>query len=162
MLVVAAGGIVDGRGLAMALSLGAAGVWVGTRFVAAKEAGAPARHQAAVVAAGYHDTRRTIIYTGRPLRVLYSPYVRNWEETRQAEIKDLTRKGKIPVYADMEARVAAGEEIDIKTRLGAQPLLMGQAAGAVTTVQPAKEIIDDMMSGAVRCLRDANGLISKL
>jgi NAD(P)H-dependent flavin oxidoreductase YrpB (nitropropane dioxygenase family) len=45
VLVVAAGGIYDGRGLAMALSLGAAGVWVGTRFICAKEAGAPPYHQ---------------------------------------------------------------------------------------------------------------------
>merc|ERR1712187_828410 len=39
--VVAAGGIYDARGLAMALSLGADGVWVGTRFVASVEGGAP-------------------------------------------------------------------------------------------------------------------------
>ena len=49
--VMAAGGIFDGRGLAMALALGASGVWVGTRFVASKEAGAPPRHQKAVVSA---------------------------------------------------------------------------------------------------------------
>ena len=39
MPVVAAGGIYDGRGVAMALALGAQAVWVGTRFVCAKEAG---------------------------------------------------------------------------------------------------------------------------
>merc|ERR1719486_1760549 len=43
--VVAAGGIYDGRGLAMALSLGADGVWVGTRFVASAEGGAPKKHK---------------------------------------------------------------------------------------------------------------------
>jgi NAD(P)H-dependent flavin oxidoreductase YrpB (nitropropane dioxygenase family) len=48
---------------AMALSLGATAVWVGTRFVAATEAGAPPRHQKGVVGAGYHDTVRTIIFT---------------------------------------------------------------------------------------------------
>ena len=45
VLVVAAGGIFDGRGMAAALNWGAAGVWVGTRFVCATEAGAPPRHQ---------------------------------------------------------------------------------------------------------------------
>ena len=68
--VVAAGGIFDGRGLAMALSLGASAVWVGTRFICAEEAGAPPRHQNAVLKAGYSDTIRTLIYTGRPMRVL--------------------------------------------------------------------------------------------
>eukprot|EP00954_Amorphochlora_amoebiformis_P016583 1301943-Amorphochlora_amoeboformis.AAC.1 len=52
--VVAAGGIFDGRGLAMSLSLGASAVWVGTRFVASEEAGAPDRHKNGVVTAGYH------------------------------------------------------------------------------------------------------------
>merc|ERR1719428_1502881 len=47
--VVAAGGIFDGRGLAMALSLGADAVWVGTRFVASEEGGAPPKHKSAVV-----------------------------------------------------------------------------------------------------------------
>jgi hypothetical protein len=50
--VVAAGGIVDGRGLAMALALGAQAAWVGTRFICSTEAGAPKRHQEAVIQAG--------------------------------------------------------------------------------------------------------------
>ncbi len=62
--VVAAGGIFDGRGLAAALCWGAQAVWVGTRFVCAKEAGAPARHQQAIINADYHDTVRTLIFTG--------------------------------------------------------------------------------------------------
>lgn len=65
MYVVAAGGIFDGRGLAAALCWGAQAVWVGTRFVCAKEAGAPPRHQQAIIDADYHDTIRTIIYTGK-------------------------------------------------------------------------------------------------
>ena len=43
--VIAAGGIYDGRGLASALMYGAQGVWVGTRFVASTEAGAPKKHK---------------------------------------------------------------------------------------------------------------------
>lgn len=45
--LIAAGGIFDGRGLAAALSYGAEGVWVGTRFVASVEAGAPKAHKQA-------------------------------------------------------------------------------------------------------------------
>lgn len=45
--VLAAGGIYDGRGLASALVYGASGVWVGTRFVASVEAGAPKAHKQA-------------------------------------------------------------------------------------------------------------------
>lgn len=51
--LVAAGAIYDGRGLAAALAYGAQGVWVGTRFVASVEAGAPKAHKDAVLSAGH-------------------------------------------------------------------------------------------------------------
>ena len=76
--MVAAGGIADGRGLAAALSYGASGVWVGTRFVASEEAGAPPIHKQLVVSAGYDDTVRTLLYSGRPMSVRKTDYVRDW------------------------------------------------------------------------------------
>lgn len=100
--VVAAGGIFDGRGLAMALCLGAEAVWVGTRFVASVEAGAPKYHKDAIVKAGYHDTIRTIIYTGRPMRVLKTDYINDWETNRAQEIRDLSAKGIIPIMHELE------------------------------------------------------------
>lgn len=75
---------------------GAAGVWVGTRFVACVEAGAPKRHKDLVVSAGYDDTVRTLIYSGRPLQVRKTDYVKDWEENRQDEIRALTSQGKLP------------------------------------------------------------------
>merc|ERR1719379_3253408 len=84
--VVAAGGIYDGRGLAMALALGADAVWVGTRFVASEESGAPKRHKEGVVKAGVHDTHRCEIYTGRPMRVIKNAYTMNWELNRGQEM----------------------------------------------------------------------------
>lgn len=76
--MVAAGGIADGRGLAASLSYGAAGVWVGTRFVASVEAGAPKKHKELLLSAGYDDTVRTLIYSGRPMAVRKTPYVEEW------------------------------------------------------------------------------------
>jgi NAD(P)H-dependent flavin oxidoreductase YrpB (nitropropane dioxygenase family) len=78
VMVIAAGGIADGRGLAASLAYGAAGVWVGTRFVAAEEAGAPKKHKELVVSAGFDDTVKTLIYSGRPLQVRRTPYVDEW------------------------------------------------------------------------------------
>lgn len=57
---------------------GATGVWVGTRFVASTEAGAPKIHKDLVVSAGFDDTIKTIIYTGRPLHIRKNDYVVNW------------------------------------------------------------------------------------
>ena len=61
---VAAGGIFNGQSLAASLMLGASAVWVGTRFVLSKEAGAPKAHQEAVRTSGFDDNVRTIIFTG--------------------------------------------------------------------------------------------------
>jgi len=102
--VVAAGGIYDGRGLAMSLCYGAQAVWVGTRFVASVEAGAPKIHKDSVVSCGYQDTIRTIIFTGRPLRVRKNDYIMDWEENRKDEITKLTNQGIIPVHHDIETK----------------------------------------------------------
>ena len=75
---------------------------VGTRFVASVEAGAPKLHKELVVSAGFEDAVTTLIYTGRPLRVRKTPYVADWEANRQEEIKELTAKGVIPHYNELE------------------------------------------------------------
>lgn len=53
-------------------------MWVGTRFVASVESGAPPLHKDLVLSAGYDDTVRTLVYTGRPLSVRKTPYVMRW------------------------------------------------------------------------------------
>lgn len=83
-------------------SYGAAGVWVGTRFVASVEAGAPPKHKELVVSAGYDDVTKTTIYSGRPMNVRKTPYVAEWEGKRQEEIARLILKGKIPHEVEME------------------------------------------------------------
>lgn len=165
IIVVAAGGIFDGRGLAMALSLGASGVWVGTRFVASKEAGAPKRHKNAVIKAGYHDTLRSYIFTGRPLRVIKNDFIVSWETEKRKENEELRSKGIIPVYHLFQEKIKRGEEIAIEDRLQASPLLSGSAAGAIDSIKPAAEIVDEMISGAIKSLRTVSaaiGPISKL
>mmetsp|Transcript_68847 Transcript_68847/g.155999 ORF Transcript_68847/g.155999 Transcript_68847/m.155999 type:complete len:343 (+) Transcript_68847:90-1118(+) len=151
VLVVAAGGIFDGRGLAMALSMGAAGVWVGTRFVACTEAGAGPYHKNLIKKTGYSDTVRTTIYTGRPMRVNATEFVRDWEEKRSEEIKRKLASGVVPTpYGSQE-------------KYQDRPYLMGQAAGAIEDVKPAKEIVEEMVEQAHELISGASRmLISKL
>ncbi|KAF2094101.1 NPD-domain-containing protein [Rhizodiscina lignyota] len=154
--VVAAGGMFNGQSLAAALMYGASAVWVGTRFVLSEEAGAPKAHQEAVRTAGFDDNVRTIIFTGRPLRVRMNPYIQNWEENRQNDIKDLTARGKIPVEHDLETM---GDDIDDDTMDNARPFLMGKVAAVVNKKESAKKIIDDMVSGAVEWINKGNSYI---
>ncbi|KXX78836.1 putative nitronate monooxygenase [Madurella mycetomatis] len=179
--VVAAGGIHNGQLLAAALMMGASGVWVGTRFVLSEEAGAPEAHKEAVKTAGFDDTIRTLVFTGRPLRVRKNPYIMNWEEERQQEIKELTSKGKIPYEADLD-RVMSGEaeetpaikgsglmnasadgDVDVDELLDQfRPFLMGQCAAVVKERKPAKEIVDEFVNDAAACIRRGNMALAKL
>jgi NAD(P)H-dependent flavin oxidoreductase YrpB (nitropropane dioxygenase family) len=170
--VVAAGGIVDGRGLAASLAFGATAVWVGTRFVCAKEAGASPVHQQAVVDAGFDDSRffalplrgltrltaaRTIIFTGRPLRCLSTPFIEDWEQNKQAKIKELTGKGILPVgMEDPEVRRPTRRQRRLKSKQH-RPVLMGKAAALIKDVQPAAAIIDEMMQTAYKILKSNAG-----
>ena len=140
-LVVAAGGISTGRALASSLMQGAAGVWVGTRFVACAEAGCSEEHKEAVVGCGLDDTQTTLVISGRPLRMRTNDYIRKWHAQPQ-KIKELCDKGVVPMEYDMDE----GNDFDM-------PHLMGQVAGLITKVQSAQEIVDEMVGEAVDMLR---------
>ena len=157
--VVAAGGIFDGRGVAASLSLGAEAVWVGTRFIASKEATTSTRHKNSVVEGAATDTVRTLIYTGRPLRVIKTDIVNKWEAQPQ-RISELTAEGQLPIAWDRKRTLAAGERWSVaKTH----PLLVGQACGGVKSIAPAKEIVDQLVTEAAAIIQNRNNLIvSKL
>ncbi|OQO02492.1 hypothetical protein B0A48_12019 [Cryoendolithus antarcticus] len=154
--VVAAGGLYNGQSLAAALALGATAVWIGTRFILSEEAGAPKAHQEAVRTSGFDDNIRTIIFTGRPLRIRNNPYVNDWEVNRQAEIKELTSKGIIPVEHDIEKM---GDDVDDDTMDNARPFLMGKVAALVNERKSAKAIIDEMVGDAVKVISDSSSAV---
>jgi NAD(P)H-dependent flavin oxidoreductase YrpB (nitropropane dioxygenase family) len=177
--VIAAGGIHNGQLLAAALMMGAAGVWVGTRFVLSDEAGAPETHKEAVRTAGFDDTVRTLIFSGRPMRVRKNPYIMNWQEERAQEIKELTAKGKIPYEADLD-KVMSGELEESAAIKGSgmmragqdeddatddlidqfRPFLMGQCAAVVNDRKPAKAIVDEFVNDAVAAMKQGNAYCS--
>lgn len=74
--VIAAGGIADGRGIAAALALGAAGVQIGTAFLTTAETGASPPHVEALMAADGADTAMTRAFSGRPARGIVNLYMR--------------------------------------------------------------------------------------
>ena len=78
--VLGAGSIVDGRGIAAAMALGAQGAWMGTRFIATQEATASRGFKEEIVARGGADTQITRCYSGKPMRVITNPYVEDWEQ----------------------------------------------------------------------------------
>ncbi|HVO15321.1 MAG TPA: DUF561 domain-containing protein [Alphaproteobacteria bacterium] len=79
--VIAAGGIMDGRGIAAALALGASGVQMGTAFLAAAEAGTSKAHRAALAEATDDATAITRVFTGRRARGLRTRFMVDMEQS---------------------------------------------------------------------------------
>lgn len=130
--VVAAGGFFDGRGLAAALAMGATGVWLGTRFIATPEASTSPAHRENVVKARSVDTLQTVVYTGRPCRVMKNDYAEAWEK-EPSKIKELTSKGTVPFYQDIKSGKAKTHFFNNN--------IMGQAVGGITEIKPAAEVV---------------------
>ena len=144
--VVAAGGIYDGRGLAAALSLGAGGGWMGTRFIASAEAHAAQSYKETVVGAGDTDTTRTRCYSGKPMRCRTNDYILDWER-RPDEIQAFPMQAALSVQTDVIGGIGG---VTDEARLDAAKscFAMGQSAGGVKDILPVKDIVDRIMSEA--------------
>jgi len=152
-LVLAAGGIADGRGLAAALVLGADGAVVGTRFWASTEAlVSPRAHERGLRASG-DDTYRTRVYdVVRQLdwppeyneRALSNPFVDGWHGNEAELMASLPE-----AIRTFEAAVAA-EDFE------AASILVGESIGRVDAVRPAADIVADIAAATDRILNRIN------
>jgi len=94
------------------------------------------------------------------MRCLKNDYISLWEDNRPSEIKELTSKGIIPAYHDIEERTKNNEELDPSLLATYRPLLMGQCAGAITEILPALDIVNEIVTDAAKALRQSTNLIS--
>jgi nitronate monooxygenase len=83
--VIASGGIMDGRGIAAALALGAQAVQMGTAFLTTEEAGIPAVHKTAIRQTPEHLTRLTRAFSGRPARGIVNRFMDTVERPETPE-----------------------------------------------------------------------------
>ncbi|MCI4646068.1 MAG: nitronate monooxygenase [Hyphomonadaceae bacterium] len=155
--VIAAGGIYDGRGLAAALSLGAVGVWMGTRFIASEEAHAAQSYKQAVVSAGDTDTTRTRCYSGKPMRCRTNPYIQDWE-SRPGDIRPFPFQAIHSVQEDVLSGIAG---VTDESRLDPDRscFAMGQSAGGVRDVRPVAEIVASIVSEAEAAIGRVSGYV---
>ena len=113
------------------------------------EAGCSKMHKEAVVSAELGDTIRTLVISGRPLRVKRNEYIDGWE-ARQEDIKRLTGEGVVPFQKDLDED---REDVDF-------PFLMGMVAGMVNDVKPARDIVEDMVAEAVKMIKLEHGYLN--
>ncbi|MET0938882.1 MAG: nitronate monooxygenase family protein [Gaiellaceae bacterium] len=154
--VVAAGGIADGRGLAAALILGAAGVNLGSRFLASEEASVGELWKNTIVGSEseqwvqldfINDIRPNPGTTGYGARVraLRNEFTDHWEGRR-----DELRADPGEVLAEIQGAMAEG-------RLEELFCVAGQSSGLIEDVAPAAEILRTIVSDAEHALQEAAG-----
>ena len=153
--VVAAGGIADGRGLAAALMLGAAGVACGTAFYAAEEALAhPAAKGRLVAASGDATQRSTVADVARripwpepwTIRTLENEFTRQWRadpERLRGDAGEIERYGRAREAGDFDTAA----------------VIAGEAADLVRAVEPAGRIVERMVGEAEALLRRGPSLL---
>ena len=142
--VIAAGGIADGRGMAAAMLLGAEGIQMGTRFVAAKESIVHENYKERIIKAKDIDSEVTGMSTGHPIRVLRNQMTREYLKLEKAgasfeELEELT-------LGSLRKAVIDGDVVH-------GSLMAGQSAGLVKKEQTCKEIIEEITGEAEALLR---------
>jgi enoyl-[acyl-carrier protein] reductase II len=155
--MIAAGGIVDGRGLVAALALGAEAVWCGTRFLASEEAQAHDEYKRRVLAAGVGDTVRTTLFgpewPGQAMRVLRNRVVREWAG-REAEA--LALRATEPIgHSEMGGQrvpmprfSALLPTVQTEGDFEEMGLTVGEACGNVHELRPAATLVASMVAEA--------------
>ena len=150
VLLVAAGGIADGRGLAASLMLGADGVLVGSRFWAANEALVhPDMWQAAIGASGDDTLRSKIVDIVR---------ARNWPDRYTINLveNDFSKYWhgrETALKADKAAQQTWQDALDAGNSAVAN-IFVGEATGLIHDIKPATQIIEEMIKQAKSCLKN--------
>ncbi len=144
--VIAAGGIADGRGIAAAFMLGAEGVQLGTRFLAAEECQVHPVYKDLVVNAKDTDSIVTGRYTGHPCRNIktkFSKMLANGE-----------KQGSITPDEFEKITLGSLKKAVQDGNLDEGSFLCGAAAGLVKKIQPVKDMIEEMILQAEKLLND--------
>ena len=144
--VVAAGGIADGRGLAAALALGAAGIQMGTRFICTVECQAHHNYKQRIVRAHDRATLVTGGSFGHPVRSIRGPFVRRLEELEREGITE----EEFITFGSGTLRAAI---IDGDMARGS--VMAGQSAGLVDDVVPVEELMQRIVAEAEAAIRRA-------
>ena len=149
--VIAAGGICDGRGAAAAFMLGADAIQVGTRFLSALECNVHQEYKDKILKASDVSTIVTGKSLGHPVRSLKTPFSRTFSKM---ENDPSVNPDEILVFGSGALRKAVQEG----DKNGSY--MAGECAGMVKNIEPAKAIVEDLILGAEKVIRETCGRLS--
>ena len=141
--VLAAGGIARGRQLAAALALGAEGVWCGSVWLTTEEAETDPVVKEKFLSASSADTVRSRSLTGKPARMLRSPWTDEWARPDTPEPLPMPLQSAL--VAEAQARIHRSAH---HKGSGAEQLdtyFVGQVVGTMDRVKPARQVVLDMI-----------------
>lgn len=144
--VLAAGGIADGRQMAAAVALGAAGVWCGSVWLTTDEAETHPVVKEKFLSATSADTVRSRAKTGKPARQLVSAWTEEWARP------DTPDPLAMPLQSALVARAEARIARSAASSDGARQLInyfVGQAVGQMNEAKPAAQVVLDMVEGYI-------------
>jgi NAD(P)H-dependent flavin oxidoreductase YrpB (nitropropane dioxygenase family) len=162
-MLMASGGIADGRGLAAALSLGADGVWIGSRLVASTEAYAHPDYKKRLVEAAGTDTTLSSAFgpeerSFNPMRVLRNAVTRRWEGHETdipvaladrpiiGQTNILGQPFDLPEFTNFVPMPTTDGDLD------RMPMLAGEGVGLIDAIEPVATILTRMAEDAARIL----------
>ncbi|HET9728820.1 MAG TPA: nitronate monooxygenase [Acidimicrobiia bacterium] len=149
--VVAAGGIFDGRGLAAAITLGADGVWLGTRFIATHEARAVDGYKDALLRAHEDDTVISRGFTGKTLRAIRNEWTQHIEEHPE-ELRKFPEQMVRAVEANA-LHLGGDETTPVDPKRECYP--SGQGVGAIHELEHAGDLVRRIVDEAEHALAHA-------
>ncbi|HYF85415.1 NAD(P)H-dependent flavin oxidoreductase [Azospirillum sp.] len=147
--VIASGGIMDGRGIAAALALGATAVQMGTVFLTSDEAGIPEAHKAAILTAREDQTRLTRAFSGRPARGIVNRFM---EAVEDPAAPDAVLPFPLQNALTRPLRTAAGKagRAEFLSLWAGQGLRLAQR-------RPAGELVTELLHGTEEVRRRLGG-----
>jgi NAD(P)H-dependent flavin oxidoreductase YrpB (nitropropane dioxygenase family) len=139
--MLAAGGIGSGPQVAAALSLGAAGVWTGSIWLAVKEAAGAIAQKESYLSATSRDTIRSRSVTGKPARMLRNRWTEAWEAEDSPDPLPMPLQGMVTLDMVRRTHQYAEKAQDVAFNP------VGQIVGSMNQILPARDVLSGLVDG---------------
>jgi NAD(P)H-dependent flavin oxidoreductase YrpB (nitropropane dioxygenase family) len=139
--MLAAGGIGSGPQVAAALSLGAAGVWTGSIWLAVKEAAGAIAQKESYLSATSRDTIRSRSVTGKPARMLRNRWTEAWEAEDSPDPLPMPLQGMVTLDMVRRTHQYAEKAQDVAFNP------VGQIVGSMNQILPARDVLSELVDG---------------
>jgi NAD(P)H-dependent flavin oxidoreductase YrpB (nitropropane dioxygenase family) len=155
--VLAAGGVGNGRQMAAAMAMGAAGVWTGSLWLTVEEAEAEPAEKESYLKATSEDTVRSRSWTGKPARMLKNDWTDAWADPKNPQPLGMPLQGLVTADATRRVKRYAGVAGTQKVAFNAA----GQVIGQINRVEKSKDVIYRLLTEFAEAVERLNALVNE-